>query len=81
MPKMKPDTKRVSISMADSAIMADAMEVAAEAAASHEQTVPTDTLTTVTWFRGATSTEALSRGVPAAKTRWTKDGNLSVEVC
>ena len=58
-----------------------ALATASDAADKHSKNVEVKDLTFRTWFKAGAAEEGLSMGVPAAKTRWTKDGNLSVEVC
>jgi len=81
MPKMKPGTLRVAIAMPAGSDMTVARATASDAADKHSKNVEVKDLTFRTWFKAGAAEEGLSMGVPAAKTRWTKDGNLSVEVC
>ena len=81
MPRTRPGTFRVNIVMPGDADKAASMATATDAAVKHTAGVSRDKLTVHAWFQAGESTEGLTMGEPAAKTRWTKDGNLSVEVC
>lgn len=78
MPKQKPGTRRVTIIVR--AGNEDAgIEQGAEAARLHIEQVSKDDLTAKAWSQPA-SGEGLMMSTPVVATRWTREGNVTVEV-
>ena len=78
MPKQRTGTRRVTliIPVGDAE---GAISRGAEAATLHVQAVPRDDLGAKSWARPAQGT-SLVMAAPVVVTRWTKEGNVTVEV-
>jgi len=78
MPKQRPGTRRVTI-IVRAGDEARGIEEGAEAARLHMEQVPKDDLTAKAWSKAATG-EGLMMSTPVVASRWTREGNLTVEV-
>lgn len=82
MPKMRPGAFRASVIIPAGVDRTDGVKTCTDAVLKHIDNVPTDDLGHKAWFAAPDSGgEGLTMGSPVAKSRWTKDGNLTVEAC
>tara|TARA_Y100000004_G_scaffold49378_1_gene54391 strand:- start:163 stop:402 length:240 start_codon:yes stop_codon:yes gene_type:complete len=78
MPKQKTGTRRVNLIVPANDDVGGVAR-GAEAAALHLQNVPKDDLTAKSWARPSPG-EGLVMAAPVVVTRWTREGNVTVEV-